>query len=138
MSRAVLALALVLAPSCLSVSATKMNGADLRHPVSFSRSFVATDGSVRTPTDADKVAHFERSWSHWGMLYDWIGLSSDADLSALLDGEIEKAGGDGIVNLKVGARGSGLSWLTSLLIVFPERVKVVVEGDVFRTGHAGS
>ncbi len=137
MSRpAVFALALGLLPGCLSLSSTTMNGAELRHPVSFSRSFVASDGSVHEPTAAEKVARFERTWTHWGMLYDSIGLSADADLSAILNEEIEQANGDGIVNLTVKAKGTGFSWLVSLLIIVPERVKVTVEGDVFRLSDA--
>ena len=121
-----------LAPSCLSLASTTLDGSELRYPVSFSKSLIDADGKAYVPTPDEKVAHFERSWSHWGMIYDSIDLSSDENLSAILHEEIEGAGGDGIVNLKVTADGTGFSWLVSLLILFPERVKVTVEGDVVR------
>lgn len=125
-------LAALACTGCLSISVTKMDGAELRYPVSLSSSLIDADGVVHRPLDSHKLASFEHSWGHWGMVYDSISLSSDEDLSALINAEVERVGGDGVVNLRVGAKGTGLAWLTSLLIVFPERVKVTVSGDVVR------
>lgn len=124
------ACALALSTSCISISSTTLDGSDLRYPVSFSQSVVGPDGTPVVPSEV--VGPVEREWTHWGWLYDSVSLSSDEDLSAMLNGAIEELGGDGIVNLRVTAKGTGLTWLTSLLIIFPERVKVTVEGDVVR------
>jgi hypothetical protein len=133
---AVMCCALVCSSGCLSLSSTALHGSDLRYPVSMSKSVVDAAGQIQVPKAAEKVAHFTRDWSHWGWFYGFVSLSSHVDLSAMLNEEIEKAGGDGIVNLKVTAEGSGLSWFISLLIIIPERVDVTVEGDVYKSSAA--
>lgn len=137
MRRLTLALCLtVLCSGCFSFSTTKLDGSGLRYPVSFSQSIVGTDGATYTPRETEKLAHFSRSWGHWGWLYDSIPLSSDVQLSEVLHEEIKRANGNGIVNLKITAKGTGWSWLVSLLIIIPEHVKVTVEGDVIRAAAA--
>tara|TARA_R110002072_G_scaffold273219_4_gene433835 strand:+ start:30185 stop:30619 length:435 start_codon:yes stop_codon:yes gene_type:complete len=133
---AMMCCALVCSGGCLSLSSTALNGSDLRYPVSMSKSVVDAAGQIHAPKASARVARFKRDWSHWGWLYGSVSLSSHVDLSAMLNEEIEKAGGDGIVNLKVTAAGSGLSWFISLLIIIPERVDVTVEGDVYKLSDA--
>ena len=136
-SVSILALCLALfSSSCLSLSGTDLNGADLRYPVSLSQSIIDVNGAHYTPTTVEKVAHFKREWGHWAMFYDSVSLSSDVDLSKLLNEEIERAGGNGIVNLNFSAKGTGWSWLVSLLLIIPEHVKVTVEGDVIKSAAA--
>ena len=128
---------LVPAGGCLSVSETKLDGSGLEYPVSMSQSIVDAAGQIYKPTESEVVSHFRREWTHWGWFYGQVSLSSDVELAAVLHEEIEKANGDGVVNLKFQSNASGFSWFVSLLIIFPEWVEVVMEGDVIRRSSVG-
>lgn len=130
---AVLPLAAALCTAgCMGTSATILDGAGLRYPVSLSKSIVDGSGRHYTPSEAETVAHFERQWSHWEMFFGKIQLSSDVVLANVLHEEIEAAEGDGIVNLTLRANGSILGMYAALFLVVPTHVTVTIEGDVIR------
>lgn len=128
-----LGLSCLSSAGCLSLAETSLSARDISYPVSMSRSIVDGAGHLYTPRADEKIAHFRREWRHWAMAWGVIPLTSAVDLQGVLEEEIERVAGSGIVNLKFHSHGSGLSWFISLLLIFPESVKVVVEGDVIRT-----
>ena len=131
-----LALVMPFSTGCLSLASTSLNAKDIAYPVSMSKSIVDKSGKRYTPNESETVGHFVREWRRWEMAWGAIPLGGDASLTEILTEEIERAGGNGVINLTAEATVSWAAMITSLLLIFPESVKVKIEGDVIRTTNS--
>jgi hypothetical protein len=128
-------LALVCAFSflgCATASHTVLAAPTLGYPVSLSQATVTQSGASYIPHDAQLVDHFRYSWKHWSMLWGTVPLTEPKDLAQVLQAEIDRREGNGIVNLTI--RGDfGLTYyITALFVVIPDNVEITLEGDVVR------
>jgi len=131
------ALACAMLAGCAG-GAAHLKADRLSHPVSLSRSYFASDGSVVGPDRQETVNDFSFVVRRWSLLWTLLPLSSrQVDLSDRLEHEIRAAGGDAIVNLTFRVSEDPLAWFTLLLPLLPSRVPVEVEGRIVRTKGAG-
>ena len=128
-----LAVCLFWATGCITVSETTLGAQQIEYPVSLSQSLVDSSGRSYAPAQDEIIAHFKHSWRHWEMAWGTISLTDPVDFSGLLRTEIEQNRGDGIINLTAKVDFGVSYYLTSLLMIFPESIRVTVEGDIVQT-----
>jgi len=126
------AVLLLLAAGCVGGKA-HLRADHLSHPVSLSRSYVGSEGSVIGPDRQEVVAPFTFVVRRWSLFWTLLPLSSRVvDLSDLLEERIRAAGGEAVVDLTLKVFEDPLSVLTLFVPVVPSRVSVHVAGDVVR------
>lgn len=106
----------------------------LGYPASMSGYVYGSNGLPLSPNTLKVVGEFEREAKLWGMLFSWIPLTGRLDLSTPINQEIERAGGDGVINLTVRSQGCTLNYVPglSLLPVWPGCAAVTVQGQIVK------
>lgn len=127
MTRLLVALCAVACPSCISADAW-LTASDIEYPISLTGSIIDEQGNVYQPSAVELHGQFKRSWRQW-QWFDWD--LNQVSLGAVLEKEIERQGGDGVVNLRVRVVNS-IEYVTAALMIFPTSIRVTVEGDVIR------
>ena len=92
------------------------------------------DGRALSPRDLEVLGSFEHSERRWGLLYSFLPLGGDVDLSEAITQQIEAAGGEGMINMTVESEGCTLNYLpaVSLLPVWPGCADLRVSGEIVR------
>jgi hypothetical protein len=100
------------------------------YPVSLSQAIITPSGGCYIPREAELLGHFRYSWKHWTMLWGLLSLTADKDITPILQAEIARRDGNGIVNLTMEASFGSTYYFTSLLPVVPADLTLTLEGDV--------
>lgn len=106
----------------------------LEHPASMSGYLYGPDDRALSPRSLQVVGQFERRERMWGLMYSWIPLTGSVDLSQEINREVERAGGEGVINLSVTTDGCALNYIpaVSLLPLWPGCADVTVAGEIVR------
>jgi hypothetical protein len=104
----------------------------LAYPASMSGYLRASDGQILPPTSLYRVANIKETHTFWGMCYSLAALNHSYDPCDAINRAVEAAHGDGIVNLRVSAKGCGWNYVPflNLLPFWPGCTHVVIEGDI--------
>lgn len=107
---------------------------DTRYPVSLSPTVLGSDGVVLLPARREVVGKLEIETKVYGLLWAAVPLTPNKDLSTQVNDQIERAGGQAVVNLRVTSRQCGLNsaWVLSTVPLWPGCSKVFVQGDIIR------
>lgn len=107
---------------------------DTRYPVSLSPTVLGSDGVVLLPAGREVVGKLEIETKVYGLLWAAVPLTPNKDLSTQVNEQIEQAGGQAVVNLRVTSRQCGLNsaWVLSTVPLWPGCSKVFVQGDIIR------
>lgn len=119
---------LVLLVSGCSGASTSIRFDGLRHPVSLSPVLYPEAQMVSTKS----LGRFERVRRAYGTLYSLISFDPNTDLSEMLEEEIARLQGVGIINLRVVSSGCTSNWIMplNLLPFWPSCVHLSVSGEV--------
>lgn len=132
----------VLLSGCALLSACAgarghMKFSDLRYPASMSSSLYNRNDAVlvkdRNLKVVDKFSYEKR---FWGIFYSWVRLSGSSDIDAAMNQAIEKAKGDGMVNVRITE--ASCSFNTYMAIPFtlipltPGCVNTTIEGEIVK------
>jgi hypothetical protein len=108
---------------------------ELRYPASMSpylygpnNELLAKDRELRV------IDSFSGEHHYWGVVYSLVPLSGTKEIGEQINRAIERAGGDGIVNVKVTSASNFMSeaFILNILPVWPSQTKVVVEGEIVK------
>lgn len=124
---------LVLASGCAG-GRSNLRFDDTRYPVSLSPTVLGSDGAVLLPAQREVVGKLELETKVYGLLWSAVPLTPNKDLSTQVNEQIEQAGGQAVVNLRVTSRQCGLNsvWVLSTVPLWPGCSKVFVQGDIIR------
>ncbi|HEU4404546.1 MAG TPA: hypothetical protein VFS43_04560 [Polyangiaceae bacterium] len=127
------ALALSTGAGCVGAN-TSVVAPDAHYPVSLSRAVRDRDGSLVPGERRKVVGTFDEKRTAWSMFYKLVRLTPKTDLSASIDRQVKAAGGDAIVNLRVGTLHCGLNVVPFLpaLPLWPGCARVFVRGDIVK------
>lgn len=127
------AFALSTAAGCVGAN-TSVVAPDAHYPVSLSRGVRDRDGSLVPEARRKVVGAFSEERMAWSMFYKLARLTPKTDLSQSIDQQVKAAGGDAIVNLRVGTLHCELNFtpLLTALPIWPGCAKVFVRGDIVK------
>ena len=136
----ILALTLSLGAACVSTSGciaggrTSVSFDATAYPVSMSPTVFGSDGEVLAPEAAEVVGALEVDLRAWSMLWGAVSLKRVRDVSAALNAQIQKAGGQAAVNVRIQARQCGGNYVVPLTLLpfYPGCAKIKITGDVIR------
>lgn len=131
------ALALSTAAGCVGAN-TSVVAPDAHYPVSLSRGVRDRDGSLVPEARRKVVGAFSEERMAWSMFYKLARLTPKTDLSQSIDQQVKAAGGDAVVNLRVGTLHCELNYapLLTALPIWPGCAKVFVRGDIIKVTPA--
>lgn len=89
----------------------------LEYPTSMSGYVYGPDGRALSPKSLDVVAEFEHQVRFWGMLFSWVPLNGNVDLSEEINRDVEQAGGEGVINLSVTSEGCPTNYVPALSLI---------------------
>ncbi len=104
---------------------------ELRYPASLSPYLrPATD-----PAPPEVLGKFHIDDRAWGILYRQIELSGDVDVSEAINAEVERLGGNGVINLRVTLTQCAIDavWLLNLIPMWPSCTSIEIDGEVVRS-----
>jgi hypothetical protein len=106
----------------------------LRYPVSMSGYVYGPKNRALSPRSLEVVSEFEHEGRLWGVLFSWLPVSGDLDLSDEINNDVEAAGGEGVINLSVKSEGCVLNYIPglSLIPMWPGCADVTVAGQVVK------
>lgn len=106
----------------------------LRFPVSSSAFIYAPDGRPVTVRELQRTGQLVWVERVWGIFWSWIPLSGTVDVSAPMNDQIARAGGQGVINLRVESENCGINYvpLLNLLPIYPGCTYVTITGDIVR------
>lgn len=88
---------------------------------------------LRVGEELEVVGRFERTESHWALLWSTQPLGpTDHDLSEFFDEQVRLHGGEAITGLTVSARSTVLFNLLGIVPLMPTLVQAEVSGEVVR------
>ncbi len=127
------AVALSTASGCVGARTTVV-APDAHYPVSLSRGVRDRDGSLVPGERRQVVGTFQEARTAWGMFYSLARLTPKTDISEAIDRQVRAAGGDAIVNARVGTLHCGANFVLFLpaLPFWPGCVNVYVHGDIVK------
>ncbi|MBX7082688.1 MAG: hypothetical protein K1X88_26010 [Nannocystaceae bacterium] len=107
---------------------------DTRYPVSLSPTVLGSDGMVLVPARREIVGKLEIETKVYGLLWAAVPLTPNKNLSDQVNDQIERAGGQAVVNLRVTSRQCGLNsaWVLSTVPLWPGCSRVFVQGEIIR------
>ncbi len=135
LSLVVIALALCGAGCGMGFSGGSIRFDDLKYPASMSGSLYGPNGEVtNTENGLKEIDGFYYSREYWSMFYSLVPLSGTNDIVEQMNMKIEKAGGDGMINVKVISDYSKLTsiWPLNLLPIWPGCSEVQVRGTIVK------
>ncbi|MDH3975668.1 MAG: hypothetical protein OEV42_15425 [Deltaproteobacteria bacterium] len=107
----------------------------VKYPLSMSAFLYDRDYKVVVKgKELDVVAQFRCNKRFWGLFYSLIPLSNDKEIVAAINREVDKAGGDGIINLSVTASNCKFNSfpVISFAPFMPGCVDSVVMGEIVK------
>jgi hypothetical protein len=106
----------------------------LKFPVSSSAFIYAPDDRPVTVNELQRVGQLAWVERVWGIFWSWIPLTGTIDVSAPMNDQIARAGGQGVINLRVRVENCGMNYVPvfNLLPVYPGCSFVTVTGDIVR------
>jgi hypothetical protein len=106
----------------------------LTYPVSSSPFIYGPDDRPYNPGELQPVGKMVWVERIWGLWWSWIPLSGTVDVSAPINAQIARAGGDGIINLRVVSQSCGMNYVPVFNIVplYPGCAYVTITGDIVR------
>ena len=109
------------------------------HPVSLSPVVADSDGTILGPDRLEPLGTFQARKRGWSTIWGFVSLH-DIDFSEELNAEVERLGGEAVVNLQITTIDSGLNWwiILNWIPIWPGHVKVEVQGTVVRRLAPGS
>jgi hypothetical protein len=119
----------------IGMSGGRINFDDLKYPASMSGSLYGPDGEVVDKGGRlEEIDEFYYTKNYWSTFYSIIPLSRTSDIVEQMNKKIEKAGGDGITNVKVTSDYSKLTSLfpLNLLPIWPGCSEVEVTGTIVK------
>jgi hypothetical protein len=130
----------VLAAGCLFIGTgcagarTTIAADHAAYPVSLSPAVRDSDKKIVSGDDLEHVAKFRADATAWGMPYSAIRLNPRTDISAQINDQIRRAGGEAIVNLKIMSAqcGANFAALIDAIPLWPGCAKIAVEGDIVK------
>ncbi len=122
----------------LAVSAVGCSGAhaslvapDAKYPISLSDGVRDSTGRLVPDEELEVVGAFQSDFSTWGMWWNIISFTGDADISEDVNEQVNAAKGEGIVNLSV--RSGNTVWNGFTLFgLLPDATTVKVRGHIVR------
>lgn len=136
----ILALTLSLGAACVSTSGciaggrTSVSFDATAYPVSMSPTVFGSDGEVLAPEAAEVVGDLEVDLRAWSMLWGAVSLKRVRDVSEAINAQIQRAGGQAAVNVRIQARQCGGNYVVPLTLLpfYPGCAKIKITGDVIR------
>lgn len=127
-----MALGTLCASGCAGAK-PRLSFKDARYPVSNSQYVSAADGSAVTYPRLERVGTFKAKGRGWALLYSALPLGG-IDFSKELNRQVEAAGGQAVVGLKITAKESAGNWFWPLnwIPLYPGNVIAMVEGAIVR------
>jgi hypothetical protein len=106
----------------------------LKYPVSSSPFIYGPDDRPLNPGEVQHVGKMVWVERVWGLWWSWIPLSGTIDVSAPINAQIARAGGDGIINLKVIAENCGMNYVPvfNMVPLYPGCTYVTITGDIVK------
>jgi hypothetical protein len=106
----------------------------LQFPVSSSPFIYGPDDRAYNPGELQPVGKMVWVERIWGLWWSWIPLSGTVDVSAPINAQIQRAGGDGIINLKVVVENCGMNYVPvfNMVPLYPGCAYVTVTGDIVK------
>lgn len=114
-------------------SRSRITAPSVKYPISLSPAIRNIDGTIFKEDDLVKVGKFYYKYITVFMLWTAIPLSHiKHDISNAVNEQIEKAGGDAIINLTVKNEGDGLAGFTSIISLglLPSSSSIEIKGDI--------
>lgn len=127
--------ALAFLAGCGAGAWARLDFDDVKYPLSMSAYLYDSDYKVvAKDKELEVVAPFEYSKRFWGLFYSIIPLSNDKEIVAAINREVDKVGGDGIINLSVTASNCKFNSfpIISAVPVMPGCVDSVVMGEIVK------
>ena len=103
------------------------------YPVSLSPVVVDSDGTILGPDRLESLGTFQGRKRGWSTIWGFVSLH-DIDFSEELNAEVQRLGGEAVVDLQITSINSGLNWwiILNWIPIWPGHVKVEVKGTVVR------
>ena len=106
----------------------------LQFPVSSSPFIYGPDDRPYNPGELQPLGKMVWVERFWGLWWSWIPLSGTIDVSAPINAQIQRAGGDGIINLKVIVENCGMNYVPvfNMIPLYPGCAYVTITGDIVK------
>lgn len=107
-------------------------------PVSMSRGVRDADGKLVGKDRRQVVGKFETKQKAWGMVWSFVSLTPERDISAAINEQVKRVGGDAVVSLTVGAAqcGSNFALILNILPFWPGCSNLKITGDIIKVAPA--
>lgn len=131
-----LSLVFILIGDC-SGGRANLRLSELRYPVSLSGFLFGERGEILGKGSKLRVVRiFKYEKSYWNIGYSFLGFSDESAFDHYINKEIEIAGGDGVINLKVTSTGCLINSTPCLtfLPVWPGCTVVKIRGEIVKYG----
>ena len=121
-------------PGCITGGRTSVTFDDTAYPVSLSPTVFGSDGEILPPNAQEKVGTLEIDRRAWSLVWGAVPTRKFTDLSNEINGQIDAAGGQSVVNLKIMARHCAGNYVVPLTLLpfYPGCVKLKIRGDIIR------
>jgi hypothetical protein len=126
----VLVLAASFALGCSGASSNVV-APDAKYPLSLSDGLRDENGRLLEDNELEVVGAFEADYTAWGMWWNIISFTGDADISDEVNEQVAAAKGEGIVNLAVRSKTNVWNGMT-LIGLLPDAAAVKVRGHIVR------
>jgi hypothetical protein len=105
-----------------------------RYPVSMSRTVRDARGQILKTTEQQVVGQYEESYTGWSFIWGLVSVGGEKDASESINGQVQQATGDAVVNFAVESRGCAASFLSILgwLPFVPTCHGMKLTGDIVR------
>jgi len=110
---------------------------ELQYPASMSASLYAKNDTVLYKgRNLQVVQKFTYEKRFWGIFYSWVRLSGSADVDTAMNQAIQKAKGDGMINVRVVESTCSFNYyigIPFMLLPFtPGCVNAAIEGEIVK------
>ena len=138
MIRAAFALLALLTLTGCAGARTHVAAPTANVPISLSHAVRDADGSLVPRERREIVGALHDERTAWGLLYSVIELTPEKDISAAVNEQVARAGGDAVVNLRIETHGCAWNYvpILDLLPVWPGCAKLTIDGDIVRVRRA--
>ncbi|MDH5721662.1 MAG: hypothetical protein OEZ13_13745 [Spirochaetia bacterium] len=117
-------------------AAGKIKLKNSKYPVSLSHSLYDNDGKIVSEKNGlETIKHFKYNTSYWSILYTFIDLSDDEDITMYLNTELDDLRGDGVINLEIENKqciNHMFIPMITILPFWPSCTNINLEGDFVR------
>jgi len=127
--------ALAVLAGCGAGAWARLDFDGVKYPLSMSAYLYDSDYKVAAKDkELEVLAPFEYSKRFWGLFYSIIPLSNDKEIVAAINREIDRVGGEGIINLSVTASNCKFNSfpIISVVPLMPGCVDSVVRGEIVK------